>query len=199
MLCVICENGWCALYEVHACAYTDRSNSTAETGVLICSKHRRLRRRHNIAWECCNDFLAYLSHLPIRNQEPRDRNLHQHHFVWLHRHTNKSFQKTEPIKTASEKWRNREREREIERLQQIDQEQLFTNRDCPCFMFSDCYHITAVRMQCIEATSRSSREPRPDRDACRTEQFLEMVLEELGSSICGSTHNKSIVLFVFSF
>lgn len=112
MLCVICENGWCALYEVHACAYTDRSNSTAETGVLICSKHRRLRRRHNIAWECCNDFLAYLSHLPIRNQEPRDRNLHQHHFVWLHRHTNKSFQKTEPIKTASEKWRNRERERE---------------------------------------------------------------------------------------
>lgn len=59
-------------------------------------------------------------------------------------------------------------------------------------MFLGGYNIAMVKMQCREIASGSSRELRPDRDACRVDEFLEMVLEELGSSICGSLekHNS---------
>lgn len=43
-----------------------------------------------------------------------------------------------------------------------------------------------VRLQWREMTSSSSRELRPVGDACRAEEFPEIALEELGSSIWGS-------------
>lgn len=92
-----------------------RSISTAETDVMGSDPQNHMVM---LQW-----LLPFLSNLPMQNQEQRDRNVHQDHFVLLHRHINKSSQKPEPIKTARETEEQRERDYWV---QQIDQEQWST-------------------------------------------------------------------------
>ncbi len=133
--------------------------------------------------------ISFTFHLPMQNQEGRETEtrVHQDHFVSLHQQHQQKLLKN---RTARERkgGTKREKERESTEYNRLtrNSDRLCTNCDCPCFMFLGGYNIATVKMQCKEVASRSSRELRLDRDACRVDEFLEMALEELGSSICGS-------------
>lgn len=139
--------------------------------------------------------ISFTFHLPMQNQEGRETEtrVHQDHFVSLHQQHQQKLLKN---RTARERkgGTKREKERESTEYNRLtrNSDRLCTNCDCPCFMFLGGYNIATVKMQCKEVASRSSRELRLDKDACRVDEFLEMALEELGSSICGSLekHNS---------
>lgn len=152
----------------------------------------------NAAMNPRHSCISFTFHLPTQNQEGRDRNSSTPRPLSFIASTTS----TKPLKKQnSERERGwdglRERKRERTEYNSLtrNSDRLYTNCDCSCFMFLGGYNIAVMKMQCKEVASRSSRELRADKDTCRVDEFLEMALEELGSSICGSLeeHNSKYV------